>query len=74
MRRDADELHERMDAVIRLAKAITRTTIAPQHVPEEDYDALHAGTIEAYERLLAAWKEWAESLPSGEKKPRGEQR
>lgn len=62
MRRDVNELHERMDDVIRLAKAIKRTTAAPHRLAEEDYDALHAGTIEAHERLQAAWKEWASTL------------
>jgi uncharacterized protein YbjT (DUF2867 family) len=62
MRRDADELHERMDAMIRVAKAIKRTTGKPQPVAEEDYDALHVRTIRAHESLVLAWKEWASAL------------
>jgi hypothetical protein len=67
VRRDADELHERMDAVIRVAKAIKRTTEKPQPVAEEDYDALHAGTIRAHESLVLAWKEWASALEATQK-------
>lgn len=66
MRRDVNELHERMDNVIRLAKAIKRTTAEPQPVAEEDYDALHAATMTAHEHLLSAWREWAGALAPGD--------
>jgi hypothetical protein len=69
VRRDTNELHERMDAVIRLAKAIKRTTAEPQRVAEEDYDALHQTTIAAHDRMVAAWKAWAQTLPRGEARP-----